>query len=299
MLGRTRANASTARDTKAVRKDSFAPNARIECHSDGRANSGGDSPIDPPTTSPLASFDTFPYSETKGGGMGLSDRDYMHERHRQVLNARPRESRPFTPPKETSVLVMVGWWIAIAFILFKAYDWWHQERQQKRSPAAVPTVTRAVPAPSTELPRVRPATSPAAVREKSSTPQQMPYRSGTVYLCRNPDRSTFWTKAPCSTHGAVLERLTQVPEDLPFDAQVRIAEERRRALTPPRIQASETSTSVASPFATVDRKAVCDRLDDRVRELDAIARQPQTASMQDWIRSKRKSVRDAQFRMRC
>ena len=231
--------------------------------------------------------------------MGLSDRDYMHERHREVLNARPRESRPFTPPKETSALVMVGWWITIAFILFKAYDWWHQDRQQARAQPRTPVVARAAPTPVAELPRVpRAHPAPAAMRADNPAPQQMPYRSGTVYLCRNPDRSTFWAQAPCSSQGAVLERMAQVPEDLPFDAQVRIAEERRRALTPPpAVQVSETSA--ATPFPAVDRKAVCDPLDDRVRELDAMARQPQTASMQDWIRSERKSVRDAQFRMRC
>lgn len=231
--------------------------------------------------------------------MGLSDRDYMHERHRRVLNARPRDTRPFTPPKETSTLVVVGWWLVVAFLLFKAFGWWEQQRQHKRVRVTSVPVERAAPAPAPvpEPPRVQQAW-PAAVRsDPPPPPQQVPYRSGTVYLCRNPDRSTFWAQAPCSSHGAVLERMTQVPEDLSFDAQVRIAEERRRALTPPSIQVS--ATPAAMPLPASSHKAACEGLDHRVRELDAIARQPQTAGMQDWIRSERKSARDEQFRLRC
>lgn len=46
-------------------------------------------------------------------------------------------------------------------------------------------------------------------------------------------------------------------------------------------------------------RAQCMALKERVAYLDALARQPQPAAMQDWIRSERGSARDQQFRLGC
>lgn len=45
--------------------------------------------------------------------------------------------------------------------------------------------------------------------------------------------------------------------------------------------------------------AECEELDRRVTHLDAMARQPHSAAMQDWLGSERKAVRDRQFAIRC
>lgn len=43
----------------------------------------------------------------------------------------------------------------------------------------------------------------------------------------------------------------------------------------------------------------CAELDKRIASLDAMARQPQSGYMQDWIKERRKSVRDRQFAIHC
>jgi len=43
----------------------------------------------------------------------------------------------------------------------------------------------------------------------------------------------------------------------------------------------------------------CDALDAHVKWLDTMARQPQGAAMQDWLRSERQQARDRRFRLGC
>lgn len=47
------------------------------------------------------------------------------------------------------------------------------------------------------------------------------------------------------------------------------------------------------------KKAECRSLDTQIERWDAMARQPQSAQMQDWISEQRKQARDRQFRMHC
>lgn len=46
-------------------------------------------------------------------------------------------------------------------------------------------------------------------------------------------------------------------------------------------------------------KAECSALEDRIKYLDSMARQPQSAQTQDWIREERKGARDRQVRIPC
>ena len=46
-------------------------------------------------------------------------------------------------------------------------------------------------------------------------------------------------------------------------------------------------------------KAECVALEERIKYLDSLARQPQSGQTQDWIRSERKKARDPQFGVRC
>lgn len=43
----------------------------------------------------------------------------------------------------------------------------------------------------------------------------------------------------------------------------------------------------------------CKALDERIKYLDSMARQPQSGQMQDWIKNERKIARDRQFRISC
>lgn len=47
------------------------------------------------------------------------------------------------------------------------------------------------------------------------------------------------------------------------------------------------------------KKVECDAIDKRIEWLDSMARQPQSAPTQDWIRQERRHARDRQFAVHC
>ncbi len=85
-----------------------------------------------------------------------------------------------------------------------------------------------------------------------------------------------------------------MPAGLPFETQVSIAEQQR--------QAAERNIALESapmPAAAPSNKSECQSLDKQVEHLDAMARQPQSGQMQDWIRAQRQKARERQFSLRC
>jgi hypothetical protein len=81
------------------------------------------------------------------------------------------------------------------------------------------------------------------------------------------------------------------------DREVAIAAEQRRNGAAA-IQSTITVTQ-GTDAAAASKLSECKALDARVVQLDALARQPQSGQMQDWIASQRKEARDRQFRLRC
>lgn len=234
--------------------------------------------------------------------MGLDDRDYMRDRHRRTLgNMLGDRGNPFTPPaQETSTLVILALWVVIGAALYAGFGWWQQTKRAEQLAGKNAALARQQQQPSHQPPpgeqaqRVEPP--PRALMRQEPREAVAPRTGGTVYGCKADDGGMFWASSTCSEHGASMDRMTSVPEGLPFDQQVQIAEDRRRAL--------ETHTPVAaivgSPSAAVPvHRGECQRLDAEVERLDAMARQPQSAQMQDWIREKRKAARDRQFRLGC
>jgi hypothetical protein len=56
---------------------------------------------------------------------------------------------------------------------------------------------------------------------------------------------------------------------------------------------------VGAESAAAASGAECRALDARVAQLDAMARAPQSAQTQDWLREQRRAARDRQFAIRC
>lgn len=120
--------------------------------------------------------------------------------------------------------------------------------------------------------------------------------AGTIYLCKAYSGGAFWSSAHCGTHNALIESIVSVPDNLPFDQQVNLAQQQRR---PVAAQTTTIVNTVVEQSPAVTRNAECKSLDARVDQLDAMARQPQSGQMQDWIRGERQKARDRQFRIRC
>lgn len=120
--------------------------------------------------------------------------------------------------------------------------------------------------------------------------------SGSLYLCRAYSGGTFWAQAHCNQHSALIERIVSVPDSLPFDQQVNLAEQQR---APVSSTTTVTRTTTINNSSATNRLAECKALEAQITQLDAQARQPQSGQMQDWIAAQKKKARDRQFHIPC
>jgi len=127
--------------------------------------------------------------------------------------------------------------------------------------------------------------------------------AATLYLCKAYNGGTFWASAPCAQYKALIERIESVPDGLPFDQQVNLAEQSRsaaaRLAAPPAQNTTTTTNTVINTYTEPDHATECKTLNAHIAQLDAMARQPQSAQAQDWIAAEKKKARDRQFRVRC
>lgn len=121
-------------------------------------------------------------------------------------------------------------------------------------------------------------------------------QAATLYLCKAYNGGTFWASSHCREHKGLVERIMTVPDGMAFDQQVELG---RQQLNRGATSSSTTRNTTIVQQEQPNRKAQCDALDAKVKHYDAMARQPQTGQMQDWISAERKKVRDQQFRLRC
>lgn len=56
-------------------------------------------------------------------------------------------------------------------------------------------------------------------------------QGATIYLCKAYNGSTFWASAHCSQHNALIDRIENVADGVPWAQQVRHAENGRTART--------------------------------------------------------------------
>ncbi|MDO8776825.1 MAG: hypothetical protein Q7K57_50570 [Burkholderiaceae bacterium] len=124
-------------------------------------------------------------------------------------------------------------------------------------------------------------------------------QAGSIYLCKAYGGGTFWSKAHCNQHKALIERIVSVPDSLPFDQQVALGEQQRAATTSSTTTTTTVNRTVINNNTGTDRQAECKALDVQIQQYDAMARQPQSGQMQDWISAQRKSARDRQFQIKC
>ena len=98
----------------------------------------------------------------------------------------------------------------------------------------------------------------------------------------------------------LVERMVSVPDTLPWEQQVQLAEQERAQRSalgnlPAPVQQQGTVTQSSGS----GRQAECANLNAQISQLDALARQPQSGQSQDRITSERRSARDRQFSLHC
>ena len=218
--------------------------------------------------------------------MGLMDRDYMKDRQRE---------RPFRPPPDRSGVSTIG--IAIIFItalfgLYKVAEWKLNQRATElatKNAAVEPTET-------SHVINVRPRTTdqpfpPLPSYQNAPDPQP---GSRTVTKCV-VNGKTSYSDGNCATGAIASQIVTKANHNL-MDAV------RMPVVTQAAELVSQSSVVVVqgnqgSDYAAM--KAECAALDEHIKYLDAMARQPQSAQTQDWIRDERKKARDRQSRIPC
>ena len=119
--------------------------------------------------------------------------------------------------------------------------------------------------------------------------------SGSIYLCKAYSGGTFWAKTNCSQHSALVDSIVSVPDSLPFDQQVNLAEQQRHPTTLTNTVSNTVTTNSPAPSRGVE----CKTLDAQITQFDSMARQPQSGQMQDWITGEKRKARDRQFQIRC
>ena len=125
--------------------------------------------------------------------------------------------------------------------------------------------------------------------------------AATVYLCKAYSGGTFWSNTVCSQQKALIDRMVTVPDGMPWDQQVQLAEQSRaeaaRLTAPPTVTITNTERHFYN--GVEGKTGECQSLDASIRQYEAMARQPQPGQMQDWIAARKREARDRQFKLRC
>ena len=260
--------------------------------------------------------------------MALSDRDYMAERREpEPAFLRPRRGGQRSSATRTAALAL----------LCAAIAWgaWRAAGPDPNRAGWMSAVLRALPAGMRTALHIDPA---AAMRTPANggvtlPPQAVPDRRAltrqelfpgapdhptdgsitynnmspghrTVNRCQNAAGATSYSDGPCAP-GQRVTRIEarndiNIADGLRPPTPQELAEQQRQAA-----QAAAQSAAVAQQTRAAHQRAAtapqinCAGLDDQIQHYDAMARQPQPASMQDWINERRKEARDQQFRLRC
>ena len=128
----------------------------------------------------------------------------------------------------------------------------------------------------------------------------LPASAGTLYLCRALAGGDYWSSAPCDARQGVGIRNYAVPDGMTFDQQVTMAQHQQEASRPPRQEnhsGSPRAPQRAAPAA--GKAATCEALSEEIGQVDALARQGQSAQAQENLRQRRERLRTRQFRLGC
>lgn len=120
-----------------------------------------------------------------------------------------------------------------------------------------------------------------------------------IFLCRTKSDRLYWNHEHCSARGWSIERIARVPKDASWDEQVEIAKGQKRSAESAAAVPSYPSSARRADSAAASKKDNCQKLEDRVKQLDRQGRSGSRHYDLDWIREQRRLARDEQFRLRC
>lgn len=188
--------------------------------------------------------------------------------------------RPFTPPPEQPVLRWLGAMLTLLALVYAAYRVIEWQRYSPPAPAVKPTSV-----PPSRI--VEQAPTQALSNPTPDTGARI------VTKCLSNGKTTY-NDSSCAAGEKTSQVLTKENHNLMDAVRVPAA--------PPAVELSTPSTVTTQGNQNPDyaaMKAECAAWDERVKYLDAMARQPLDGQTQDSIRSERKKARDRQARIPC
>ena len=213
--------------------------------------------------------------------MGLMDRDYMTDpdRHKRF---RPPQKKPFT-----GWLVTLFVFVMIIYAGFKLTNWLDLRKR--------PAVKQMIEVSVLEVQRkTQPVDPPQSAARAIVYPpiQGSPVQQSIITKCVVQGKVSYGDDA-CPEDAVTSTVTTKSNQNLMAAVSV---QPNARAVTP---EQRPIASQVNPDVSYAAGKAECLALEAQIKSLDSMARQPQSAQMQDWIRKERKKARDRQARIPC
>lgn len=244
--------------------------------------------------------------------MGLSDRDYMHERREPHFGNSSGNAELFQ--KSTNSRQQLLWtvltWLAVFYLLFKAFHWWELKRIHPpavtpnftQAPTPVPNKITGVPA-ATHIKESRPSSNPIANNALQDRQDNWSAENGTkraITRCEVNGSITF-TDQECHSSAkrsivtvnvAKLGTIAPTPRTQPNEFSQSVQQ-------PPVDVAQQTASTSPAPSPAQMKAAECFYIKQRIEQIDSLARQPLSGVAQDQLTTERKKLRDRQFALSC
>lgn len=209
-----------------------------------------------------------------------------------AATSRGTASRESAPPDVNPRMVLS---VLMACVVVAGFIKIASNSLQPRVPGSVPSNV-SIPPVSTIPPPVVREQIPVPPTARPSTPE--PHYSSGIFRC-TVNGKTVYSDSACGT--PVVARRLLLPDS--SGGFVSPPKEQLEDLTANRLaleQAYQRSIQAqAVENRAAARKAECEDLASRVNWLDASARAPQSAQMQDWIRADKARVQTRQFDLHC
>lgn len=131
-----------------------------------------------------------------------------------------------------------------------------------------------------------------------------PAQADQIYRCRSHGGGLFWSQAHCQQHGALIDRIENVPSGLSADRQIRVAEQGigqsvRTASRADAMTRAEHRALQREARARARQRARCDRLQTELDFQYSRARQKLTALQQQRISERQQRLRDQRAQAGC
>jgi hypothetical protein len=198
---------------------------------------------------------------------------------------RANADRPFGPAPERPLMHWIAAVLVLLALVYAGYRVWESSSDRVSPPKTGPDTSAAsqpVPPPQTSAP------------PQSAVPA--PHAPGTRIVSK------------CVVNGKTLYSDNACPQGTAGTHIVTKADHNLMAgLTPAQMAAADHIQAAAPSISAFtqtggspsNNASECKALDEHIKYLDAMARQPHSGQVQDWIKDQRKKDRDRQFALRC